>query len=165
MVLIINNMNQKKLVSILLIVLVVVLAGYLGYVTLIKKLANSTTTSKTSDLSVVLESISPSSGTIGTKVTIRGSGFATENNDIGFVSSSSGSDPETWGYLNGIDSLDGKTLRFKIGGDLSACAYSRLQSDEACIQIAYGIPLGNTIIKVVNKIGVSNNINFIVTGY
>ena len=114
--------------------------------------------SPTPTLSVVLENISPSSGPIGTEVIIRGSGFASTNNDIRFMH------PKRTlnGYLNRISSSDGKTLRFNLPDILGACPLSQLKENEVCPDIGLSLPTGDIKIYVVNMNGVSNNVTFTV---
>lgn len=108
----------------------------------------------------VIASIEPSSGTIGTEITIRGTGFDLFYNDIAF------SHPDIqWAgghtaYLNDIPSADGKTLRFVLPDLLGACAFSQMRPGEACPSIGLLVPVGTLAISVVNSRGQSNAVLF-----
>ena len=56
--------------------------------------------------------ITPTSGTVGTLITIRGSGFAATNNVVRFGR----------GYLRNLDSPGGTTLSFTVPDGLELCA-------------------------------------------
>ena len=115
---------------------------------------------------VTIESIAPASGSAGTEVVMRGSGFAAEDNDIGFRHPAIGEQWDRTGYLNGIASDDGATLRFTLPDSsdipLAACSYSRLGPDEACPDIGILLPAGEVEIFVANENGVSNALTFTV---
>jgi len=75
------------------------------------------------NISPVVNSLTPASGKVGTKVKIDGSNFKPTNNMISFVGSTNvvpGSSPDSISPVNGeadyknVDSLDGKTLSFTI---------------------------------------------------
>ncbi len=55
--------------------------------------------------------MSPTSGPVGTQVTITGTGFAAQGNTVKFGS----------GYVKNLDSPDGATLRFTIPDGLDLC--------------------------------------------
>jgi hypothetical protein len=113
---------------------------------------------------VVLESISPSSGPFGTAVTIRGAGFTAANNDVGFSNPKISYQGRHTAYLNGLSSADGKTLRFSLPDTLGACAFSQLKTNEACEAIGLLLPLGASEVFVVNERGKSNSVTFTVSG-
>ena len=116
---------------------------------------------------VSIESISPTRAALGARVTIRGSGFDLENNDVGFAHP--GADPQGQhiGYLNEISSPDAKTLTFNLPDNqnvlLSACAFSQLVAGQACEAIGIILPLGDTLVFVANKYGTSNGLTLTVT--
>jgi len=116
---------------------------------------------------VVLASISPSSGPLGVEVVLSGSGFTAENNDVGFVHPEIDFQGQHTGYLNGLSSPDGTTLRFSLPDNdnvlLGACAFSQLGPDEACEAIGLLLPAGGSAIFVVNENGTSNSVFFTVT--
>lgn len=107
----------------------------------------------------VIESISPTSGTIGTEIVIRGRGF-TDNNDIAFPHPDIRWRESHTAYLNTIASLDGQTLRFTLPDILGACAFSQMKPWEACPDIGIGLPVGHIQIAVVNRNGTSNSVTF-----
>jgi hypothetical protein len=78
-------------------------------------------------LEILIESTSLSSGLLGTEVIIRGKNFTPSNNDITFTSPKINFQGRSTGYLNGIASPDGKTLRFNLPDNnnvlLSACPF------------------------------------------
>ncbi len=114
----------------------------------------------------VLESISPSSGPPGTAVVIRGSGFTSTDNDVAFRYPISAQKQQT-AYLNGLSSSDTNTLRFSLpdngGVLLGACAMTQLKPGEACPDIGYELPTGESHIFVINKNGESNSVTFTVS--
>ncbi len=117
---------------------------------------------------VVVESISPSSGPLGAEVIVRGSGFATTNNDVGFSNPTIGFQGRNTAYLNGLSSPDGRTLRFSLPDNdnvlLSACAFSQLKPNEACPAIGILLPTGDSEFFVINQNGKSNSVIFSVSG-
>ena len=117
---------------------------------------------------VVVESITPLSGPLGTKVVIHGSGFTSESNDVGFSNPEIGFQGQHTAYLNGISSPDGRTLRFTLPDNdnvlLAACAFSQLKANEACDDIGILLPTGDSEVFVINQIGRSNSVTFSVSG-
>ncbi len=111
---------------------------------------------------VIIESISPSSGSIGEEITIQGFGFTPKNNDIAFTSDKINFRGKNTAYLNGISSKDGKTLRFNLPAVLEACAFSQMKENEACPTIGILLPKGNVQIFVLNENGISNKVTFTV---
>lgn len=115
---------------------------------------------------VVLESISPISGTLGAEVVLRGSGFTSENNDVAFTHPEISFQGRNVGYLTGLSSPDGNTLRFNLpdneGVLLGACAFSRLGPNEACRSIGILLPSGDIEVSVVNHAGESGSVTFTV---
>lgn len=116
---------------------------------------------------VVIDSISPSGGPLGSEAVLHGSGFTPEENDIGFTHPEIDFQGQDTGYLNGVSSPDDETLRFNLpdndGVLLSACAFSQLGPDGACPAIGIFLPLGETEVFVVNERGESNRVTFSVS--
>jgi len=111
----IKKILNKKLVLIS-VATVIIVVGLFGLIWFILILTEPTP---------LIESISPSSGTVGTKVTIKGSNFHPKNNVIHFICEEwthcfyfvSGEDlvyPSSEAFLENIPSSDGKTLTFTI---------------------------------------------------
>lgn len=101
--------------------------------------------------------ISPSSGVHGTRITITGEGFDLQNNDIGFTKM--GKDIHTTytiGYVNNVPSPDGKTLVFELPQHVGVCAFSTMEPDVVCIEIALLLEAGDYEVFVVNKNGMSD---------
>ena len=99
---------------------------------------------------------------MGTKIIIRGSGFAPTGNDIAFTHPKIDFQGRNIAYLNHVSSSDGKTLSFNLPDALGACAYSRLNQNETCPEIGILLPKGVAQISVVNKNGTSNSLTFTV---
>lgn len=120
---------------------------------------------------VGVESISPSSGPPGTAVVIRGSGFTSTDNNVGFRHAVGAQEQQT-AYLNEISSSDGKTLRFSLPDNdnvlLRACAFSQAnppeegEPHEVCPDIGYLLPTGGSEMFVINKDGESSSVTFTV---
>lgn len=82
--------------------------------------------------------MAPTSGPVGTQVTITGSGFAARGNTVKFGS----------GYIKGLDSADGTTLQFAIPEGLDLCApdgqgpcagaYPRVRPGEYVVAVMVG---------------------------
>ena len=107
--------------------------------------------------SVKVESLSSASGTIGTTLTITGSGFTPKENSIKF-------DPGIGrpGYINYVDSSDGTSLEITFPATgLSACQEPPVT---ACIEIALGLEVGKTYrVSVINGKGESDSSPFTLT--
>jgi len=61
---------------------------------------------------ITITNIAPTSGPVGTLVTVRGSGFAAQNNTVKFGK----------GYVRGLSSSDGSTIRFSVPEGLDLCS-------------------------------------------
>ena len=108
----------------------------------------------------VIESISPSSGTIGAEILIRGSGFTPQKNDIAFTHEEINFQGSNIAYLNEVSSPDGKTLRFTLPEVLGACAFSQMKPGEACPLVGIELPAGRITVTVVNRNGISYGVVF-----
>ena len=118
---------------------------------------------------VVVDSIAPPSGPLGSEITIRGSGFTSTNNDVGF----SNPNITTYGgghagYLNELSSSDGRTLRFRLPDNagllLGVCAMSQLKIGQACPDGGLPLPVGDSEVFVANEHGESNHVTLSVSG-
>ena len=112
---------------------------------------------------LVLERISPPSGAIGVEVTLHGSGFADEGNDVGFRNEQIEFQGRHVGYVGPLPSPDGRTIRFTLTDTLGACAFSQLATNEACPGIGLPLPAGPSEVFVVNSNGESEGVTFTVT--
>jgi hypothetical protein len=95
-----------------------------------------------------IDNIVPNKGTVGTNVTITGSGFAAEENVIKF----------DIGYIYPVDSDDGTTLTFVVPDGYELCAPKQSMCPEAYPQIQKG----THDVQVQNHNGISNEVEFIV---
>ncbi len=68
--------------------------------------------SGTAGAAITITAVSPTSGPIGTLVTVRGTGFAAQNNTVKFGR----------GYIRGLSSSDGTTIRFSVPEGLDLCS-------------------------------------------
>jgi hypothetical protein len=109
-----------------------------------------------------MQSISPTSASYGTQITITGTGFDPENNDIGFTKvRKEGMDSQyVNGYINNVPSRDGKTLVFELPQSVGVCAFSTMEPGDVCIEIALMLDEGEYEVFVVNKNGASNRLPF-----
>src|SRR3989344_976811 len=95
-------------------------------------------------------SLSPTSGPVGTNITITGTGFTSTGNAVNFGS----------GLIPNLTSPDGKTIIFTLPGILNpACYYS----DPRCLMPAFSVSVGAYQVSVKNANGQSNQITFTVT--
>jgi hypothetical protein len=102
---------------------------------------------------VVITSISPASGPVGTQVAINGSGF-TQNNRIRFASG---------GAVNVPSYNNGTLLYFTIPSYVGPCDWVGDTSPYRCLAPAQQVTPGNYQISVENQNGVSNFVTFVVT--
>jgi hypothetical protein len=100
----------------------------------------------------VIETISPVTAGQGTEITLVGSGFSSESNDVAFHSTQE--DGQQIGYLNGLASSDGATLVFGLPDGLSACT----TADDICPLILLQLSAGEHEVFVVNEDGESNHV-------
>ncbi len=98
----------------------------------------------------VISQLSPASGTVGTIITIKGSGFTSTGNTIKFGI----------GSFIGQASADGQTLQFTVPSTLAPyCA-----PNMACPQFVMQVTPANYNVSVTNNNGTSNTEVFTVTG-
>jgi hypothetical protein len=106
---------------------------------------------------VHIDSIEPSSATFGDEIVIRGYGFSTTTNTIGFGPMPDGSEI----YQNRAQSDDGQTLRFDLDSTMGVCGPAfPPQPDVPCILIGFELPLGEFDLSVSNDYGISNTVKF-----
>ncbi len=96
----------------------------------------------------VINSLSPSSGVIGTTVTINGSGFV-GNNTVYFGGST----------VNAVVSSNGQMLSFTVPEYITPCSPGMY-----CIMMARLVTPGTYDVRIINNNGTSNSVNFTVTG-
>jgi len=112
---------------------------------------------------VRIDSISPASGTpIDTTVTLIGTGFSKENNDIGITWKTPQESQYTMGYINQIKSADGRVITFPLPSAVGVCPFSNTDKDIVCIELALILPNQELEIFVLNKGGESNRVKFTV---
>jgi hypothetical protein len=104
----------------------------------------------------VIETISPVTAGQGTEITLVGSGFSEESNDVAFHPTQG--DVSRTGYLNGLASSDGATLTFGLPDGLSACP----TTEEVCELILLPLSAGEQEVFVVNEDGESNRVTLTV---
>lgn len=93
-----------------------------------------------------ISNLSPSSGPVGTTVTVTGNNFTRYDNKINFAGVNNA--------VTGIPSYNGTTLQFNIPG--TPCAYGTY-----CAQVV--LAPGTYPVSVSNPNGTSNSLNFVVT--
>lgn len=100
----------------------------------------------------LIETITPVTAGQGTEITLAGSGFSQESNDVAFLATQG--DAQRTGYLNGLVSSDGATLVFGMPDGLSACP----TTEEVCELILLQLSAGEQKVFVVNEEGESNHV-------
>jgi hypothetical protein len=98
--------------------------------------------------------LSPTSGSVGTDVAVTGEGFTSSTNTIRFGA----------GYINGLNSSDGVTLRFTVPQGQNLCPPTNgLPSAVGPCPGAYPrVTPGSYTISVMNANGASNDLTFTV---
>ena len=109
----------------------------------------------TVNISPAISSLSPTSGPIGTTVTITGSGFTPTGNKVKFGNSGSENNPSY-----SLNSPDGKTLVFTVP---STNYYACLYTQPVCYVVQVLISPGAYAVSVINGNGQSNEASFKVT--
>jgi IPT/TIG domain len=95
-------------------------------------------------------SIQPLSGPVGSLVTIRGSGFADQNNTVKFGN----------GYIRGVRSTDGTTMQFTVPEGLDLCPPT---STGPCQGAFPAVTVGNYEVTVIADGTKSASFTFTVT--
>ena len=96
-----------------------------------------------------ITSISPTSGAVGSQVTLYGSNFTSTNNTVNFGS----------GALPALSSSNNSSLTFNVPSSLNlACYYS----NPPCLAPSYQVTPGPYAVSVTNANGTSNSVNFTV---
>lgn len=111
-----------------------------------------------------ITSLSPGSGSVGTQVTLHGSGFNASGNTVSFAASNvglAGELPNEPSVIPNLSSADGRTIVFNV---LSvwrpACSYS---PPGPCPIANIPTAPGTYRVAVTNSNGTSNAVNFVVT--
>jgi len=123
-----------------------------NYIDRVSDLSIKSDSSSNNTVILAITSINPSSGGIGSRITITGSGFTPTGNSINFGK----------GFIPNISSL-GDSLSFNVPDGLSpACAFPK-SGEPACLVPATLTTPGVYDISVLNDNGLSNSITFRVT--
>lgn len=93
--------------------------------------------------------LSPSSGPVGTRVTLTGSGFAAEHNTVKFGT----------GFIKEVASPDGRTIRVSVPATLDQCPP---RIGDACLAPSRMVTPGAYAVAVVNNGATSNELTFTV---
>jgi len=101
-----------------------------------------------------IQTIEPSTGAIGDKITIRGTGFTASGNDIAFTHQ------DLTSYESRLSSSDGKIIHLTVPEMTGACPRSIARG---CLDIGYSLPKKTLQLSVINKNGESNKVAFTVT--
>jgi hypothetical protein len=98
--------------------------------------------------------VSPASGSVGTSVVVMGDGFTSSINTIRFGA----------GYIKGLNSSDGVTLRFAVPEGQDLCPPAEVPSPAAgpCPGAYPRVTPGSYSISVINANGTSNGLTFTV---
>lgn len=101
-----------------------------------------------------LATLAPASGPVGTTVAVTGGGFTRSANSVKFGR----------GYINGLESSDGLTLRFTVPEGLNLCPPAMNQTAPAPCPGAYPrVTPGPYAISIMNLNGTSTTLAFVVT--
>ena len=106
------------------------------------------TTPSPSDTPTV-SALTPTSGPVGTNITLSGSGFAAEHNTVKFGS----------GYIKDVPSPDGRTMRVTVPATLDQCPPP---TGTACLAPSRIVTPGMYGVAVVNGGATSNELQFTV---
>ncbi|MDO9574516.1 MAG: hypothetical protein Q7I94_05930, partial [Candidatus Contubernalis sp.] len=96
----------------------------------------------------------------GTIITIHGSGFAREGNDVEFVHEDLSFNQDNTAYHQNVPSPDGKSITFTLPEFLASWASS--QKNGGGPDIGLSLPKGEVKISILNRDGRSNSFNFII---
>lgn len=105
-----------------------------------------------------IDSFEPSSGAVGTEVTITGSGFTKTKNTV-VLSRGDSMD----GYVKNLESKNRKTLEFTIPEELDLCSPDAEDNDYPCPLASPQVISGEYSISVMNENGKISGITFEVT--
>jgi len=98
-----------------------------------------------------ISALSPSSGPVGTPMTLTGSGFAAGGNVVKFGT----------GYIKDIASPDGHTIRVSIPAGLEECPPPN-GAGAVCPLLARVVTPGTYMVSVINGVAASNDLPFTV---
>jgi hypothetical protein len=106
----------------------------------------------TAPTSLDLSTISPSAGPVGTTVQVTGSGFSRTGNVVKFGV----------GYLSGLDSPDGRTLRFVVPEHHEVCPPPDLDVKLPCAEMHPRVMPGDHPVSLVSRSQTSRELTFTV---
>lgn len=98
-----------------------------------------------------IASLSPTSGPVGTSVTLTGSGFAAGGNVVKFGT----------GYIKDLASPDGHTIRVNVPAGLEECPPPN-GAGAVCPLLARVVTPGTYMVSVINGVSASNDLPFTV---
>jgi IPT/TIG domain len=107
----------------------------------------------TPSTAVDLSTISPSAGPVGTTVQVTGSGFSRTGNVVKFGV----------GYVSGLDSPDGRTLRFVVPEHHEVCPPPDLDLKLPCAEMHPRVMPGDHPVSLVTSSQTSRPLAFTVT--
>jgi len=148
--------SVRKLKPFLLPISLLFLAGALSLYILIFGLPGRAATSPPTE-GPVIEKLLPSSGSAGTKIVIKGVGFADAGNNVLLTAQDS-----MPGYISNLESKDGKTLRFTVPDGLDLCPPNAKDRGIPCPLAYPQVIAGEYQVEVHNSQGESNTVTFTV---
>jgi hypothetical protein len=117
------------------------------------ELASSCARAPVAPSALTLESANPAAAPVGATVEIVGSGFAPTGNVVKLGP----------GYIGGLSSPDGRTLRFTIPDHHNVCPPAELKSDEPCADMYPAVMPGTYTLLVLTRDGRSRELTFTIT--
>lgn len=138
-------MNQKGFINILIIIGIVITVGIVGYFAMHRQVQPTI-------IVPVIERISPAEASIGTEISVIGSGFTATSNSLQFGAG--------FAYINNLTSPDGKTIMFVLPESFDTCN----PDGNICAEfLSRPIPGQTYEVTVINTNGRSNSVKFTVT--
>ncbi len=105
-----------------------------------------------------ITNLEPSSGAVGTEVTITGSGFTKTKNAVVL-----GPNDDMNGYVKNLESKNKRTIKFTIPDGLDACSPEAEDNGYPCSAAYPKVESGEYSIYITNENGESNKVTFEVT--